>query len=113
VANVRDRLLGLASKIREARGRCERNGEIDRELGRLKSAISGVQGRCRDQKGIAASLVANTQSDRHQLVAKLAAAEQRAADLATELDYCRSLLQEVQMAVYAAEDAARKTAQGL
>lgn len=113
VANVRDRLLGMARKIRESRGRCERNGEIDRELGRMKSAISGVQGRMRDQKGIAAQLVAQARTDRHQLVAKLAAAEERAGDMAAELDYCRSLLQEVQMAVYAAEDAAGKSASGL
>lgn len=113
VANVADRLRHLGSKFRESRGRTERNGEIDRELGRLKSAMAGIQGRCRDQKAQAAALVAQTRTDRHQLVAKVALVEERAGDFMTELDYLRSLLQEVQMGLYACEKAANDSAAGL
>ena len=110
VAGVKGRLVALEGKLREARGRVDPRSHHLRELGPMKSMAAGIQSRCREQKSVAAQLVAETRVDRHQLAAKVAFAEERAEDLVLQLEQVKDCVQELQAALYAAERAAAATA---
>lgn len=114
VANVKGYLTGLERKIRQSRGLVDPGAHATYgSLGPMKSSVAGIEGRCREQKAAAANLIAGSQADRFQLVEKLATAEERAKDLMTQLCQVKDCLEEVQMALYAAEKAAADTAAAL
>lgn len=111
LGGVKSYLIGLERKIRQSRSLVDPGAHATYgSLGPLKSSVAGIAGRCRDQKAAAARLVAGSKADKYDLVNKLAFAEERTRDLLTELSQVKDLIQEVQMALYAAEKAAADTA---
>lgn len=114
VTNVKGYLSTLERKLRESRSLVDPGAFATYgALGPMKSTVAGIMGRCRDQAAAAANLVEGSRADRFDLASKLSIAEERAKDLMTQLDQVRDCIQEVQMALYAAEKAAADTAAAL